>query len=183
MSIKPPYKGCSKLWPCMPIPKYMPKTMPCKFNGVLPIKYVWTAVSRIVHRMPMVIMITAHGDIDMAVDAMRNGAHDFIQKPIEDMTRLESSIKRAGEIIRLKREVNHIRQTQSQAEGFVIGNSQKMKTIVEQAKKAAEAVGEAIAKQALGVGIKCVCFDRNRYKFHGRTKVLADAARKAGLVF
>ena len=50
-------------------------------------------------------------------------------------------------------------------------------------KKAAEAVGEAIAKQAIGVGIKCVCFDRNRYKFHGRTKVLADAARKAGLVF
>ena len=50
-------------------------------------------------------------------------------------------------------------------------------------KKAAEAVGEAIAKQALGVGIKCVCFDRNRYKFQGRVKSLADAARKAGLVF
>jgi len=50
-------------------------------------------------------------------------------------------------------------------------------------KKAAQIVGEAIAKQALGVGIKCVCFDRNRYKFHGRTKALAEAARKAGLVF
>lgn len=50
-------------------------------------------------------------------------------------------------------------------------------------KKAAEVVGEAIAKQALGVGIKCVCFDRNRYKFHGRVKALAEAARKAGLVF
>lgn len=50
-------------------------------------------------------------------------------------------------------------------------------------KKAAEIVGEAIAKQALGVGIKCVCFDRNRYKFHGRVKALAEAARKAGLVF
>jgi large subunit ribosomal protein L18 len=50
-------------------------------------------------------------------------------------------------------------------------------------KKAAEAVGEAIAKQATGVGIKCVCFDRNRYKFHGRVKALADAARSAGLVF
>ncbi|MFZ0033666.1 MAG: 50S ribosomal protein L18 [Sedimentisphaerales bacterium] len=50
-------------------------------------------------------------------------------------------------------------------------------------KKAAQIVGEAIAKQALGVGIKCVCFDRNRYKFHGRVKALADAARKAGLVF
>jgi large subunit ribosomal protein L18 len=50
-------------------------------------------------------------------------------------------------------------------------------------KKAAELVGEAIAKQALAVGIKCVCFDRNRYKYHGRVKVLADAVRKAGLVF
>ncbi len=50
-------------------------------------------------------------------------------------------------------------------------------------KKAAEIVGEAIAKQALGVGIQCVCFDRNRYKFHGRVKALAEAARKAGLVF
>ena len=50
-------------------------------------------------------------------------------------------------------------------------------------KRAAELVGEALAKQAIGVGIKCVCFDRNRYKFHGRTKVLAEAARKAGLVF
>ena len=44
-------------------------------------------------------------------------------------------------------------------------------------------VGEVIAKEALGVGIKCVCFDRNRYKFHGRVKALAEAARKAGLVF
>ena len=49
--------------------------------------------------------------------------------------------------------------------------------------KAAQVVGEAVAKQAIGVGIKCVCFDRNRYKFHGRTRALAEAARKAGLVF
>jgi large subunit ribosomal protein L18 len=47
----------------------------------------------------------------------------------------------------------------------------------------AEAVGEALAKSALDVGIKCICFDRNRYKYHGRVKSLADAARKAGLVF
>jgi len=50
-------------------------------------------------------------------------------------------------------------------------------------KKAAQIVGEAVAKQALSVGIKCVCFDRNRYKFHGRVKTLAEAAREAGLVF
>jgi len=49
--------------------------------------------------------------------------------------------------------------------------------------KTAEMVGEAVAKQALQVGIKCVCFDRNRYKYHGRIKALAEAARHAGLVF
>jgi large subunit ribosomal protein L18 len=50
-------------------------------------------------------------------------------------------------------------------------------------KKAAAVVGEAIAREALGVGIKYVRFDRGPYKFHGRTKALAEAARKAGLVF
>lgn len=48
---------------------------------------------------------------------------------------------------------------------------------------AAEIVGTAIAKQAVGVGIQCVKFDRNKYKYHGRVKALADAARKAGLAF
>jgi large subunit ribosomal protein L18 len=50
-------------------------------------------------------------------------------------------------------------------------------------KKAAEAVGEVLAKKALDVGIKCVCFDRGPYRYHGRVKSLADAARKAGLAF
>jgi len=48
---------------------------------------------------------------------------------------------------------------------------------------AAKIVGEAVAKQALDVGIRCVCFDRNRYRYHGRVKTLADAAREAGLTF
>lgn len=50
-------------------------------------------------------------------------------------------------------------------------------------KAAAEAVGEAIAKQAQQVGIRGVRFNRSCYRYHGRVKALADAARKAGLVF
>ena len=46
---------------------------------------------------------------------------------------------------------------------------------------AAKLVGAAIAKQAMDVGIKVICFDRNGYKYHGRVKALADAAREAGL--
>ena len=50
-------------------------------------------------------------------------------------------------------------------------------------KKAAQAVGEAIAKAAIGVGIKCVCFDRSGYRFHGRVKALAEAQEKPDLFF
>lgn len=49
--------------------------------------------------------------------------------------------------------------------------------------QAAKVVGEAIAKQALDVGIRCVSFDRNRYRYHGRVKHLAEAARETGLKF
>lgn len=101
---------------------------------------------------PLIIMITAHGDIEMAVDAMRNGAHDFIQKPIEDMSRVLTSIQRAGDIIRMKREINHIRQSQGQADGFVIGSTPKMQALVEQAKKSAAASVSVLITGETGTG-------------------------------
>ena len=50
-------------------------------------------------------------------------------------------------------------------------------------KEAAAAVGKAVAEQAVEAGIKEVAFDRSGYPYHGRVKVLADAAREAGLSF
>lgn len=50
-------------------------------------------------------------------------------------------------------------------------------------KEAAKVVGELIAKRALENGIKDVVFDRGGYIYHGRVKVLAEAAREAGLNF
>jgi large subunit ribosomal protein L18 len=44
-------------------------------------------------------------------------------------------------------------------------------------------VGEIVARRALAKGITQVVFDRGGYKYHGRVKALADAARKAGLQF
>jgi large subunit ribosomal protein L18 len=49
--------------------------------------------------------------------------------------------------------------------------------------EAAKVVGQALAERAKAAGIERVRFDRNGYKFHGRVKALADAAREGGLAF
>ena len=48
---------------------------------------------------------------------------------------------------------------------------------------AAAEVGKYIAEKAIAVGITEVAFDRSGFKYHGRVKALADAAREAGLKF
>ncbi|MFK8054369.1 MAG: 50S ribosomal protein L18 [Woeseiaceae bacterium] len=48
---------------------------------------------------------------------------------------------------------------------------------------AAKAVGKALAERAKDAGIERVAFDRSGYRYHGRVKALADAAREAGLKF
>jgi len=50
-------------------------------------------------------------------------------------------------------------------------------------KKAAEAVGQRIAEKAKAAGIESVAFDRAGYRYHGRVKALAEAARAGGLKF
>ena len=48
---------------------------------------------------------------------------------------------------------------------------------------AAKAVGKLVAERALGKGVTEVIFDRGGYRYHGRVKALADAAREGGLKF
>ena len=49
--------------------------------------------------------------------------------------------------------------------------------------EAARAIGKAIAAKTLEAGVTVVAFDRSGFKYHGRVKALADAAREAGLQF
>ncbi len=49
--------------------------------------------------------------------------------------------------------------------------------------KAAELIGQRIAEKARKIGIESVAFDRGGYKYHGRVKALAEAARAGGLKF
>jgi len=48
---------------------------------------------------------------------------------------------------------------------------------------AAKVIGKIVAERAKAAGLKLVVFDRGGYKYHGRVKALADAAREAGLQF
>jgi DNA-binding NtrC family response regulator len=96
-------------------------------------------------------MITAYGDIDMAVNAMKNGAHDFFQKPIE-LEELEKSIERAGEVVAMRRELAHLRQSQYSDLDFVKGKSPEMEDLLDQAKRAADASVSVLITGETGTG-------------------------------
>lgn len=49
--------------------------------------------------------------------------------------------------------------------------------------KAAQVIGKRIAEKAKAKGVERVAFDRSGFRYHGRVKALADAAREAGLKF
>ena len=101
---------------------------------------------------PPVILITGYGDIEMAVDAMKNGAHDFLTKPIMDLENLETSISRATEIVQMRRELNHFRQNQSKMNDFVVGRTKEFKVLLEQAVKAANASVSVLVTGETGTG-------------------------------
>jgi len=100
---------------------------------------------------PPIIMITAHGKIDMAVEAMKNGAHDFIQKPIK-FERLEQSIKRAQDIVEMREELNHFRKAQREALDSIVINSDLMRDVFSRAQRAAKRSTSILITGETGTG-------------------------------
>jgi two-component system response regulator AtoC len=100
---------------------------------------------------PPIILITAFGDIEMAVEAMKNGAQDFLTKPIQ-LPQLEKSIQRACEVVSMRRELAHLRQSQQQKAQFIVGTSPKMLSVVDQAQRAAAASVSVLITGETGTG-------------------------------
>jgi DNA-binding NtrC family response regulator len=100
---------------------------------------------------PPIIIITAYGDIDSAVETMKSGAFDFLTKPIS-LVQLEKSIVRAIEIVGMRRELNHLRQAQQQGFDFVVGSSPKMAVLMDAARRAAEASVSVLITGETGTG-------------------------------
>jgi len=95
-----------------------------------------------------IIMITAFGVIDDAVTAMRQGAYDFITKPIND-TKLQNTIKNALETASLKKEIAYYKKKEKEHfdPAQIVTSSSSMKSILNMVKKIAESETSIILLQ------------------------------------
>ena len=85
---------------------------------------------------PPVILITAFGEVDTAVEAMKKGAQDFLQKPL-DLERLLQAIDRSFEIVSLRRELDLLRRSSTQDTEMIVGDTPAMQQMMREAERAA----------------------------------------------
>src|SRR5262245_34010140 len=98
-----------------------------------------------------VIVITAHGSIEAAVAAMKEGAYDFVPKPV-DPQHLEIVVRKALEREGLRRELELFSEEADKRYRLVVGKSEKMRGAVETAKKAAASKATVLLLGESGTG-------------------------------
>jgi two-component system response regulator AtoC len=107
--------------------------------------------TRLENPSPPVILITAFGEVDLAVEAMKKGAQDFLQKPLE-LDRLLQAVERSCEIVALRRELDLLRRSSSYTTEWVVGDTPAMKRIIEEAQRAAAASVSVLITGETGTG-------------------------------
>lgn len=113
----------------------------------------FTLLDRIVQESPSlpVIVATGYGDIAMAVDAMQNGAFDFIAKPI-DAPILIQSLENAGDQVKLYRELGQLRKEQWSDQYWVQSTSKSMDLVNDLISKAAPTPASVLLTGETGTG-------------------------------
>ncbi|MDQ8204563.1 sigma-54 dependent transcriptional regulator [Pelagicoccus sp. SDUM812003] len=104
------------------------------------------------HRPP-VIMMTAYGDVDSAVEAMKRGAYDFLTKPV-NLEKLEILIKRALQSKNLETEVQQLHErldTKFSFEG-IVGNSPELIKVIDRVKLVAPSKASVLIEGETGTG-------------------------------
>jgi DNA-binding NtrC family response regulator len=102
---------------------------------------------------PAVIMMTAYGSIDNAVEAMKRGAVDFLTKPV-NIERLEVLIQRALKTKTLEVEVKQLHERLDEKFSFagLVGNSEKLREVVDRVKLVAPSKATILIEGESGTG-------------------------------
>ena len=98
-----------------------------------------------------VIVMTAHGSIEAAVDAMKEGAYDFLTKPL-DNEHLLIVIRKALERDSLRRQVAYLRSEVDGRYASIVGNSASVQSVVEAAQRAAKSDASVLLLGESGTG-------------------------------
>ncbi|MDR0700177.1 MAG: sigma-54 dependent transcriptional regulator [Tannerella sp.] len=113
------------------------------------------ALKQIKNRHPStaVIIITAHGSISLAVNAIKEGAYDFIEKPF-DNDQLLLTVRRALEYKNLSRKLSHLKKRldETHSLGQIIGSSAKLQQVMAQVHKVAATSATVLILGESGVG-------------------------------
>lgn len=117
--------------------------------------------------MPVLIM-TAFGDVPMAVQAIQAGAYDFLTKPL-DLGELQATVGRAVEARRLRSEVRQLRETvgAQQGVGAMVAGSACMRPVLEQVRALADTVTTVLIQGESGTGKELVA---RALHFEGRRR-------------
>jgi two-component system NtrC family response regulator len=101
----------------------------------------------------LVLVITAYGTVETAVAAMREGAYDYLTKPL-DYSQLAIIVNRALEHQDLVEQVRHLRTTLDQKYGFenILGRSQNLLRVLDLAARAAQADSTVLIRGETGTG-------------------------------
>ena len=101
----------------------------------------------------VVVMITAHGDVGSAVEAMKTGAYDYVEKPFDNDEML-LLMQRAGEYYDLQTEVRRLREAVNEKYDFksMAGNSQALKKVLEQVANVCETDATVLITGESGTG-------------------------------
>ena len=104
-------------------------------------------------KSPVVVMMTAYGSIEIAVEAMRRGASDFLTKPV-NLGELEMVIKRALRSRRLEREnrILHERLDSKFSFDGIVGSSKALRDVVEKVKLVAPSKATVLLEGETGTG-------------------------------
>ena len=106
---------------------------------------------------PVVVMMTAYGSVDAAVEAMRRGAYDFVTKPV-NIDRLEILLHRALRSVKVEAEVVELKKQVEKRYGLerLIGESQVMQEVYETIKQVAPTRATVLIQGESGTGKELV---------------------------